>query len=250
MSESTSGFDFNLNHRNPSERLTFLLNQGIVAKREADKPRQYLGGSRLGETCERRLQYEFFNTPRDKPFDGKIYRIFQRGHVMEDAMVEWLRLAGFDLRTAKADGRQFGFSTCKDMIKGHIDGVICSGPDDMGPYPRLWECKCLGSKGWKSLESKGVVKAYPVYHGQMQLYMAYMQLTDNPALFTAINADTMEVYAESVPFDGAIAQSLSDKGVRIIKACLAGDILPRAAESSDSFTCKFCDYHQRCWSGE
>jgi hypothetical protein len=34
----------------------------------------------------------------------------------------------------------------------------------------------------------------------------------NPALFTAINKDSQEIWFELVPFDGGLAQRMSDRG--------------------------------------
>jgi hypothetical protein len=164
-------------------------------------------------------------------------------------MTDWLRMAGFDLRTEKADGGQFSFFAAGGKLRGHADGVFVSRPEEFGPWPRLWECKCLGAKGFNGLEKERLKKAYPVYYAQVQLYMAYFQLADNPALFTALNADTMEIYAESVPFDGQCAQDMSDKAVTVLSACAAGEMLPRVAQREDWYECKYCDYSVRCRSG-
>lgn len=239
--------DFNT--RNPAGRLGHLIDAAIQAENAKQVPRDYLGASRVGESCLRKLQYEYFNTPRDKPFEGRILRIFHRGHQGEEWMIRWLRMAGFDLRTERAGGGQFGFVAAGGKLRGHADGVFIGGPDEFGPWPRLWECKHLGAKGWNKLEKEKLKKAYPVYYAQVQLYMAYFQLTENPALFTALNADSMEIYAEDVPFDGAHAQEASDKAVNVIAACAAGEMLPRVAEREDWFECKFCDYAVRCWHG-
>ena len=162
-------------------------------------------------------------------------------------MAEWLRMAGFNLYTADANGVQKCFSVLDGRMLGYADGVFISGPEEFGPFPRLWENKVLGSKGWNKLSKDGVRKAYPVYYGQVQLYMAYFDLADNPALFTALNADSMEVWAENVPFDAQTAQELSDKAVNIVSACEAGQLLPRCTKEEDYFECKFCDWHKRCW---
>ena len=239
--------DFNT--RNPAGRLGFLMDTAIQAENAKQTPRDYLGASRIGESCLRKLQYEYFNTPKDKPFEGRILRIFHRGHQGESWMIDWLRMAGFDLRTEKADGGQFGFVAANGKLRGHADGVFAGGPDEFGPWPRLWECKFLGAKGWNKLAKDKLKKAYPVYYAQVQLYMAYFQLADNPALFTAVNADSMEIYAEDVSFDGAHAQEQSDKAVNVISACAAGDMLPRVADREDWYECKFCDYSRRCWNG-
>jgi hypothetical protein len=165
-------------------------------------------------------------------------------------MANWFRLAGFDLRTEKQDRKQFGFSAAGGKLKGHADGVFVAGPDEFGPWPRLWENKCLGNKGWNKLSKEKLKKAYPVYNAQVQLYMAYFQLTDNPALFTALNADSMDIYAESVAFDAECAQEMSDKAVNVLSACAAGELLPRVAQREDWYECKFCDYSVRCWHGQ
>ena len=74
-------------------------------------------------------------------------------------------------------------------------------------------------------------------------------LHEHPAIFTAVNADSMEIYAELVPFDAALAQKMSDRAVRVIQATEAGELLPRAFAEASHFECKFCSYAQRCWGG-
>ncbi len=232
-----------------SQRLNSHVDKAIVKDRSHQPKRDYLGGSRLGVECERALQFEYFHTPKEegKDFSGKTYRIFERGHWVEDACIKWMKLAGVDIRTHKKDGSQFGFSTLSGKIQGHCDGVIIGGNPDFGPFPRLWECKGIQEKYWNSLVKKKVKEEYPVYYGQMQVYMAYLQLTDNPALFTAINMNTMEIYWESVKFDTQEAQALSDKGVRVVQACEAGELLPRISSSPEFFKCKWCGYTERCY---
>ena len=58
------------NHKtNQSDRINHLIDEALTGRPE--RSRDYLGGSRLGGECARALQYEFFNTPRDRPFDGR-----------------------------------------------------------------------------------------------------------------------------------------------------------------------------------
>ena len=112
-----------------SGRLSALIDAAMQQVRARQSERQYLGASRLGVACERALQFEYAKAPVDHGRDipGRMLRIFERGHVMEDCMVAWLRDAGFDLRTRKTDGEQFGFSVADGRLQGHIDGVICRG---------------------------------------------------------------------------------------------------------------------------
>ncbi|MDB0510939.1 hypothetical protein [Ralstonia solanacearum] len=231
-----------------SGQVASLIDIGLQRERASQPVRQYLGASRLGVACERALQYEFAQAPADygREHDGRMLRIFERGHVIEDCMVDWLRGAGFDLRTRKPNGEQFGFATADGHLKGHIDGVIVAGPEGFG-YPMLWENKCLGNKSWRDLQKHRLAVAKPVYAAQVALYQAYLELHEHPALFTAINADTMALYAELVPFDAALAQRMSDRAVKVIGATAAGELLPRAFSDPTHFECRMCTWQDRCW---
>lgn len=232
-----------------TDKMNLLIDAKMLEKQANQKPRSYLGGSRLGVECERALQFEFFNTPKDegKGFSARILRIFQRGHWAEDYVTGIIKEAGFDLRTEKPNGDQYGFSVLQGKIQGHVDGVFAGGPDAI-KYPALWECKCVQEKDWKACARDGVKKKYPVYWSQMQVYMAYMQLDENPAIFTAINPNNMEIYWESVLFDGAAAQRLSDKGLRIVRSCEEGVLLPKVSNDPSYYICKWCSWGERCQS--
>jgi hypothetical protein len=238
--------DFN-HSRTRGDRLNELIDAALTAHPE--KPRDYLGASRLGHECARALEYEVLNVPKDKPFTGQLMRTFAIGHALEDLAAEWLRKAGLDLRTADAEGRQFGFITGKRKIRGHIDGVIVGGPEEFGPYPRLWECKTASAKKWREFEKNKVRKTNITYYTQIIIYMAYMNLTENPALWTVINKDDSSLYHEDIPFDQSAAQEASDRAARIIQCCEAGELLPREYPSADFFQCQWCSWGERCWNG-
>ena len=249
--------DFN-HHSLIAERINGLINDSLAAARAATPPRTYLGGSRLGQPCERALQFEFAGAPKDdgSDFDGQTLRIFEIGHALEDLAIRWLRGAGFDLYTRKgnrADGAQFGFSIAGGRVRGHVDGIIAAAPGQLGlAVPALWECKTMNARNWRETVAKGVVIAKPVYAAQIALYQAYMEgsvpsISAHPALFTAINKDTAELHHELVPFDAGLAQRMSDRGVRILQATDAGELLPRIATNRDFFECRFCPWAARCW---
>lgn len=239
--------DFN-SSSTESGRLEALIDIGLQQARTAEARRTYLGASRLGVECTRALQYEYADARVDPGRDtpGRMLRIFERGHVLEDCMIGWLRGAGFDLRTRHDDGAQFGFSALDGRLRGHVDGVLVAGPEGYD-YPALWECKCLGAKSWRDLHKHKLAVAKPVYAAQVAMYQAYLGLHERPALFTAINADTMEIYAERVPFDGALAQRMSDRAVQIVLATDAGELLPRSFTDPTHFECRMCPWQDRCW---
>jgi hypothetical protein len=230
-------------------RINALINAALEAERRSKPPRDYLGGSRIGEPCARRLAYEVTLTPVDdgKAFDGARLRIFDAGHRFEDLTIRWLQAAGFDLRTRGRDGRQFGFSVAGGRLRGHIDGVIVAGPDTGIVWPALFEHKALKQNSWTDLVKRRLRHSKPIYFAQCQLYMAYMEL--EVALLTAMNKNSQELYHEVVPFDPAEAQKLSDKAVDILRAIEAEELPPRIAAAPDFYLCRMCPYARRCWEG-
>ena len=239
--------DFNSSSAFP-DRLAALIDVDLIRRQEASS-RSYLGASQLGASCERAIQYGYTQTPSDtgREISGRILRIFERGHLVEAKMATWLRRAGFKLRTHNRQREQIGFSTLDGQFRGHIDGIITKGPD-LIQYPCLWENKCLGAKYWREIDKKGVAIARPEYAAQIALYQAYLELHQHPALFTAVNADTMEIYAERITFDASLAQRISDRAVKIITATKANEQLPRPFVDSTYFECRMCQWQNRCWA--
>lgn len=235
------------NSRNTlGDRFVALIDASLDQTQEAR--RTYLGASAIGKPCARELQYSYIGATPDEGsgFSARTRRIFHRGHKGEEWMIEWIRGAGFQLKTERR-GQQFGFEDCDGRFKGHVDGVIVGGPDGFN-YPALWENKVLGSKGFAQLVKHGLAKANPVYAAQVAIYQAYMQLAENPAVFTALNADTMEIHVELVPFNQQLAQGNIDKAARILAASDHGETLPRVSDDPDSFACRFCAFKGASWA--
>lgn len=235
------------------------IDRSLQIRNSQSKPRDYLGGSRLGVPCDRALQYEAAHAPKDpgKDFPGRLLRVFEIGHALEALAAEWLRSAGFDLRTDRRNGssrEQWGFSTAEGRIRGHVDGIIMGGPTVPGmAYPAIWECKTMNASSYRKTVTEGVARAHPAYAAQIAVYQAYMDaqapgVCDNPALFTAIHKDSAEIYAELVPYDGELAQRASDRGVRVLQAIDSGTLLPRVASTRDYYVCRMCPWAERCWS--
>ena len=247
-------FDLNL-RPSLSNALNALIDKALQ-QGHAQKPKRfYLGASRLGEPCARALQYEYTQTPRDKPFTGQTLRIFEMGHVLEKMALQWLQNAGFVIDTQdSATGDPYGFSVAGGRLQGHVDGILRRVPEGVETkiqVPALWECKSMNAKAWKQVVEKGVKIAKPVYAVQIALYQAYLEdtipgLSQNPALLTAVNKDTAELYHEWVPFDASLAQRASDRAVHILRATQTGETLPRISQDLNSFYCRFCHWQTTC----
>ncbi|BAE49956.1 hypothetical protein [Paramagnetospirillum magneticum] len=234
------------------------IDQMLVTRNRSQVARQYVSTSGIGRECLRQIQYDYLAVPKDegRDFEPPTLRIFEAGHRGEDVVAAWLKAAGFDLRTERRDGKQFGFAVLNGCFKGHIDGCLVDGPVAMD-YPALWENKALGVSSWKDVVKRGVVLSKPVYAAQIALYQAYMDLPA-PALFTALNRDTWEIHCELVPFDAALAQAMSDRAFQVVQASDAQELLPRAAAARTSVVCRGgktaagwhspCSWQDRCWA--
>ena len=207
---------------------------------EARQPqRDYLGGSQIGEECERKLWYSFRHVLRQN-FDGRILRLFDTGHREEARLIEDLRRAGCTVYDRDAGGSQFRYTACDGHFSGGLDGVI-EGLQEAPGTNHLLEAKTMKSKLFDEMDAKGVAKAKPVYFAQLQVYMHMAELTR--AAFFAVCKDDDRIYMERVPYDAAVAQALLSKASRIIHAETPPD---RIAKDASSWLCKFCPYIDLC----
>jgi hypothetical protein len=99
------------------------------------------------------------------------------------------------------------------------------------------------------LSVTAIEKCYPQYAAQVWIYQAYLGLADQPAIFTALNANTCERLHVLVPFDPVQAQAWSDRAVAVIEATRAGELLPRAYDDPKDWRCRMCAHRARCWEG-
>jgi hypothetical protein len=234
-----------LNREHLAQSLVNVRINDLIEQSEPPEPntRQYLGASSIGSVCLRKVHFDWLV---DAKFKSRTRDIFARGHFHEALSRDHLIKAGFRF---EADQERFKFKSAIGQISGHADGILIDGPKVDGlRYPAIWEHKAINKKGWQDLERDGLLKAYPHYAAQVWLYMAYLGLPDNPALFTAINCDSCERLHVLVEFDLERAQLWSDRAVGIIKATRAGELLPRFTTNPKDFRCaRLCGHRERCW---
>jgi hypothetical protein len=229
------------------QRINDLLDVKLIEQHRSQEKRDYLGASMLGDECTRKIQLQYMKHESD--VSAQSLRTFAIGHCLEDLIAEWIKLAGFDLKTRDENGEHFGFSGADGKIAGHCDGIIFDGPDFM-KYPSLWECKTMNNKSWNDTQKRGVLVTKPLYYAQVQLYMAYLNLDENPCLFTALNKDNSEIYHEIIPFDAEAAQRYSDRAVQIIKASESNEMMPCVSADPSFYRCKMCGFRSECWEGK
>ncbi|MBO7453853.1 MAG: hypothetical protein J6T91_00495 [Alphaproteobacteria bacterium] len=228
------------------QQLNDIVDSKILKQYNTQEKRSYLGASSIGDECIRKVQLQYMQ--KDQKVSAKQIRTFDIGHCLEDLVIKWLRIAGFDLKTRNENGEQFGFSVANGKFAGHVDGLIYNFPEefpDKPEGPALLEIKTMNHKSWNDTQKRGVLVSKPVYYSQVQLYMAYLEL--DRCLFVALNKDTSDLYFEIIPFDPGMAQKYSDRAVQIIKATENNELLPCVSGDSSFFLCKMCGFRDHCW---
>lgn len=210
-----------------------------IAENAREKPRSYLGGSIIGEPCERKLWYGF-RLVRIEEHRPRLRRIFQRGHDEEPRMSKLLRAAGVHLLTHEEDsGRQFEVKALAGHFRGHLDGVGLGFKEAPKTW-HLWELKTYGLKSFEKLLEKGVKDAMPRHYAQLQVYMHLAKLTR--AYYMAVCKDDDHIYAERVKYDKAAAERLLDKAERVI---FSDAPLERIGDRNH-WECRWCEYKKQC----
>jgi hypothetical protein len=225
------------------QQINDLLDAKIIERRRNQEKRNYLGASVIGDDCLRKIQLQY--QQKESEFSAQNLRTFDIGNCLESLIADWMISGGFDLRTKNENGDQFGFSVADGKIAGHCDGIIFGGPD-FCKYPCLWECKTMNNKSWNDTMKRGVMISKPIYFAQIHIYMSYMELDENPCVFTSLNKDTSELYHEFIPFDAEAAQRYPDRAVQIIKASENNELMPCLSNDPSFYKCKMCSYRQEC----
>lgn len=204
-----------------------------------DPWRDHLGASVIGRECARELWYSFRWTTLKK-FDGRMLRLFNRGHLEEPRFIAMLLMIGCQVWPTDADGTQIRISGHKGHFGGSLDGVA-QGIPDLPDIPVLTEFKTHSEKSFLKLKDDGVMSAKWEHFVQMQMYMGKMTLTW--ALYAAVNKNTDELHLELVQFDRAQYERYLDRSVKLIEA---KEPPPKINESPGWFKCKFCDHADVC----
>jgi hypothetical protein len=212
-----------------------------------EPPRSHLGGSMIGEPCERKLWLGFRWAYHVK-HTGRQYRLFNRGHSEEPRFEMWLKGAGFQIWTQDEKGFQFRVSSANGHLGGSLDAIIKMPIKYCYEKPILGEFKTNGTgKKFDELISFGVKFAKPIHYAQMCFYGSDPNYKFDHALYLNVNKNDDTIHTELVELDNAYGQQLRDKGIRIVNALASPD---RAYSSKTNFNCKYCDAAKVCWGEE
>jgi len=208
--------------------------------KQSDEPRPHLGASEIGRPCKRALWYSF-RWATAKKFEGRMKRLFNRGHREEPQFLEELRAIGAEVYERDPDTKQqHRFAGYKGHFAGSCDAIGRGLPE----APKSWaviEFKTHGEKSFKDLQAKGVKEAKPEHYAQMQVYMGWAEL--ERALYLAVNKNTDELHSEWLHFSQEEFDKYCQKAAQVIDA----EEPPEKLSTDPAwYQCKFCDHYAIC----
>ena len=198
------------------------------------KPRPHLGGSLLGEPCERKLWLSF-RWAVQPVFPGRVLRLFRRGHNEEDIIIRDLRAVGLTVYDTQ---RRVLFG---GHVSGSIDGVAKNFDPDKPQREYLLEFKTHNKKSFDHLDKHGVQKSKPMHYTQMQCYMYGANMSH--ALYCAVCKEDDRYHFEVVELDREHAEKYIERGHRI---SLEERLPAPISEDPNWYQCMFCDAHSFC----
>lgn len=226
-------------------RFRTLLRQTLPLCEDAysadeDGRRTHLGASKIGDECSRKLWYGF-RWAAQKKHEGRLLRLWNRGHLEEGRMIALLLMIGVKFYQFDATGKQFRISDIGGHYGGALDGVAVGVPDLPPNTPCLGEFKTMADKYFVNCRKLGVQDSNPEYFVQMQTYMRRREL--KWVLFLVTNKNTDDLHAEIIALNPVVDKNYTQRAADIITSPTEP---PRISEQPTWFKCKMCDFHAVC----
>lgn len=215
----------------------------IVSRAQlTDDWRWHLGASEVSEECDRKT-WAKFRWLKKEDFEGRMLRLFKRGHDEELKLTHWLEAIGVSVvRIDPATGKQYKFSAIHGHYGGSWDGI---GTIAEFPERFIVEYKTHNDKSFKHVKKYGVKKSKPRHFAQMGNYGRANDV--RYALYVYVNKNDDDIDFEFVELNYELADALTRK---------AGDIitsphpLPKIAASQTHHICQMCFMRDVCFNGE
>ena len=172
-----------------------------IEEAEQGDMRPHLGASLIGDDCLRKIWYTFrwWYVPR---FDGRILRLFRRGHIEEPFVADDIaRVVGCVVEMSDPEtGKQFRLHDPEmPAFGGSMDGKVSGIPD--APERKLGlEVKTMKTASFNKVKKQGVKVAEPSHYAQQQTYEALCDDVDG-MLYVAVSKEKDDMYYEIIEPD-------------------------------------------------
>ena len=200
-----------------------------------------ISASALGTPCDRQLWYGLRWASPPEIMNGRKLRIFERGDIEEQRVVNDLRRAGLDvLDVDEATGKQFRFSLANGWLRGKTDGR-CWGVLEAPKAEHVLEIKSAKAADWRAIKKHGLEKQKPEHWHQLHIGMGALDI--ERGLYVCVNKDTEEILVERVRLDRETIARQEARVLRIVGSELAP---PRYSDDQKRPPCLFCQHKAAC----
>jgi hypothetical protein len=216
----------------------------INKKSKEEFSRGYLGASEIGESCHRKIWYNY-RWWAPQVFDPRIKDIFLLGHAIEELVLAKFKNdnPNFKVYDKKPDGRQFRFTKMGGAFAGSLDAII-KGFVEFPDTPVVVDVKSFKESRFKNWQRKGVKQSDPKYYTQLNMYAGAFKL--EKCAIIGYNKNTSEIDYELFDADPDHFQEKLDLAKEILEANTPPD---RAWANPAYFECKWCNFSENCWYG-
>ena len=190
----------------------------------------------IGTECDRAIWLAFRRSSVPEVITWRKRRIFERGNIEEDRLLDLLRLIGCEVTDQQARVRGAG-----GHLRGKIDGQATNIPD--APVTEhCVECKSSKASDFRAMVKSGVKIANPKHYATIQFYLYKRGLTR--CLYMMSCKDTEDLHLERLELDVEFAMRAEARIERIIRL----DEPPaRLCNKRDDFRGMFCRQAEVCW---
>lgn len=224
-----------------SDNINNAIDDYSLVTLKEDEERTHLGISEIGKPCSRQIYYKFHWMSFEQ-FDGRMHRLFNRGHREELRWTGYLEAIGCKVYRFDNDGKQFRCTGVMGHYGGSCDGVVITPwyPD----IPMLGEFKTHNQNSFNKYLDKGLEKSKPAHYDQMCGYGWKMGL--HYGIYFPENKNDDDIQIKALKLDHQRGFQLERKAEEIITAKQPP---ARISDNPAYYECKYCHFIDICHHG-
>jgi len=190
----------------------------------------------IGLECDRQVWLNFRRASAPEVIDWRKRRIFERGNIEEERLLDMLRLVDVEVW-----GEQDRVRAVGGHLRGKIDGRAL-GLIEASKTEHIVECKSAKQEVFRKVKKEGVKKGKPEHYATFQFYMFGLGI--DRVLYLMSNKNDEDVHYERVEYDAEFAL----RQVARIERIIGMDEPPgRLCNKRDDFRGQFCRQAEVCW---
>jgi hypothetical protein len=193
----------------------------------------------IGVECDRQIWLNFRRASAPEEITWRKRRIFERGNIEEERLLDLLRLVGCEVW-----GEQDRVRAVGGHLRGKIDGRVL-GLLEAPKTEHIVECKSAKQEVFRKVAKDGVKKGKPEHYATFQFYMHGLGI--DRVYYMMTNKNDEDLHFERVEYDAAFAIRAVARIERIINM---PDPPMRLCTKRDDFRGQFCRQAAVCWGEE